>query len=236
MSKRGKRSKSEKSTDRSATTDIVTQLECAVRHPQATLIGALIGGLVPWFARTLAHEEVPAAWSDGSRSLALVMIAVVLGCACFSALTVYKFGRAAFGDSRKALGFVLALEGVMLISHGTTSMCALALLIVINAIGNGSVIALSREATQRRREADQRRAATRSRNRAGAPTTERERSTSAPPPVPSVPPARAPHVATRAPHAAPPPATPGFALTPPVRWTFDDAIDAEIVSEERLLS
>src|SRR5574342_990569 len=51
------------SADKSATTDIVTQLECAVRRPQATLIGALVGGVVPWFARTLAHQEVPAAFA-----------------------------------------------------------------------------------------------------------------------------------------------------------------------------
>ena len=50
--------------DRSTTTDVVTQLECAIKNPHAALIGALIGGLVPWFGRTLAHEAVPAAWSS----------------------------------------------------------------------------------------------------------------------------------------------------------------------------
>ena len=50
-------------TDRSATTDIVSQLECAIRFPHATLIGALVGGLVPWFARTLAHDQLPSALS-----------------------------------------------------------------------------------------------------------------------------------------------------------------------------
>lgn len=248
-SKRGKRTRrTNASVDRSATIDIVTQLECAVRHPQATAIGAIIGGLVPWFARTLAHEEVPGAWSDGNHSLAIVMIAVVLGCACFSALTVYKFGRAAFGDSRKALGFVLALEGVMLISHGGTSAGALAILILINAVGNGSVIALARDATQRRRAADQRRAATRSRNRPGSKSEQPEN-----PSAPYyAPPASVPYYAPSAPAYAPSapasrtrpaPATsaacPSVALTAPVRWgraTLDDMIDAEIISEERLLS
>jgi len=99
----GKRSR-RGNADRSATTDVVTQLECAVRHPQATAINTLIGGLVTWFAGTLAHEEVPAAWSVGNHSLVLPMIAVVLGCACFSALTVYKFGRAARGQLRGGSG------------------------------------------------------------------------------------------------------------------------------------
>jgi hypothetical protein len=232
--KRGKRTRRTSTNgDRSGSVDIVTQLECAVRHPQATAIGAIVGGLVPWFARTLAHEEVPTAWSDGSHGLALVMIAVVLGCACFSALTVYKFGRAAFGDSRKAFGFVLALEGVMLISHGGTSLAALAILIAINAVGNGSVIALARDATKRRREADQRRATTRSQNRAGGRSEQPSMPYVSPAPASSSQP-----ISTTCSDTTSLPSM-GQALTAPIRWnraTIDDVIDVEIVSEERLLS
>jgi hypothetical protein len=210
MSKSSRRSR-RAAPDRSAATDIVSQLECAIRHPQATAIGALVGGLVPWFARTLAHAEVPATWAAGNHGLAFVMIAVVLGCACFSAITVYKFGRATFGDARKAIGFTLAIEGVMLISQGATSAVALAILIAINALANGSAIALARQATCRRREAAARGAATRrSRTTAAAPR------------------ARAPFVAD---DTAVRPATP---VKTPDRWM--PVIDAEIVSEERLLS
>ena len=226
-SKRGKRSS--KTVDRSATTDVVTQLECAFRNPHAALIGALIGGLVPWFGRTLAHDQVPTAWSAGNTSLAFVMIAVVLGCALFSALSVYKFGKAAFGDSKKALGFVLALEGVMIVSTGATSAVALAVLILINAVANGSVIALSRDATRRRCEADARRAATRARSRT-APARE---------PEVEAPTRRSPAATTtsRRPTARPVHA-PGTAMAAPVwrRATLDDVIDAEIVSEEKFLS
>jgi hypothetical protein len=224
MSKSSKRAKRSRGTiDRSATTDVVTQLECAVRNPHAALIGAVIGGLVPWFGRTLAHEEIPSVWSAGNHGLAMAMIAVVLGCACFSAISVYKFGKAAFGDSRKALGFVLALEGVMLVSHGATSNAALAVLILINAVANGSVIALSRDATRRRCEADARRAATRTRNR-----TEHAPSAPSPRRVPTPTP-----IAT-APVAARPARAPGNALVAPMRRRphLDDVIDAEIVSEE----
>ena len=217
MSKTSKRSRGV--VDRSATTDVVTQLECAIKNPHAALIGALIGGLVPWFGRTLAHDQVPAAWSAGNTPLVLTMIAVVLGCALFSALSVYKFGRAAFGDSRKALGFVLALEGVMLVTTGATSTVALAVLILINAVANGSVIALSRDATCRQRNADVRRAATRARTQAQHPVAAA---------VTAPRPARAPRAAQ----------TPRAAIVAPVwrRATLDDVIDAEIISEERLPS
>jgi hypothetical protein len=207
--------------DRAATVDVVTQLEVAVRRPQATLIGAVVGGLVPWFASTLAHKELPATWSAGNHSLAMVMLAVVMGCALFSALTVYKFGRATFGDTRKALGFTLALEGVMLISTGTTSTVALVTLIVINALANGSVIALARDATCQRREADARRAATRARNREASRPAR-------PSPAPVVEQRAEP---TRRPARK---SAPSVVWAP--RWDHADVIDAEIVSEKRLLA
>jgi hypothetical protein len=214
-------------TDRSTTTDVVSQLECAIKNPHAALIGAVIGGLVPWFGRTLAHSEIPAAWSSGHSSLALAMLAVVLGCAAFSAISVYKFGKAAFGDSKKALGFTLALEGVMLVSHGATSNMALLVLIVINAVANGAVIALARAATNKQREADVRRAATRARNR----VTSGVRPAAAPIVVEDVSETPDARRATRA---------KSHAIIKVPRWTASEAddtvIDAEIVSEEALLS
>ena len=230
MSKPAKRSRSRRATnDRSVTTDVVTQLECAIRNPHAAAIGAVIGGLVPWFGRTLAHEEIPATWADGNHGFAAAMIAVVLGCACFSAISVYKFGRAAFGDSKKALGFTLALEGVMLVSHGLTSAAALAALILINAVANGSVIALSRDATKRRCAADARRAETRARSRAARGET------TASQPVTSQPaPAASPRAGRRQPAASRPAAAP--VVTTWRKASLDDAIDAEIVSEQKYLA
>ena len=206
--------------DRSATTDVVTQLECAIRRPQATLIGALVGGLVPWFARTLAHDQLPATWSSGNHGLAMVMLAVVLGCAVFSAITVYKFGRVTFGDTRKALGFVLAIEGVMLVSTGVTSTVALVVLIAINALANGAAIALARDATCRRRDANARRAATaRARSQAAA---ERRNPIAVVDASDELPTSKR---AARRPAAAAP------------MWTdMTDVIDAEIVSEQKLLA
>ena len=165
--KRGKRARG--SVDRSATMDVVTQLEISLRNPHAAAIGAVLGGLVPWFGRTLAHGEIQGTWA-ANRALACAMVAVVIGCGAFSGLSVYKFGRSAFGDPRKALGFTLALEGVMLVSHGLTSTAALGVLILINGVSNGSVIALARDAARRKQEADARGAATRARTRASAGT------------------------------------------------------------------
>ena len=225
MSKTSKRRRTRATSDKSATTDIVTQLECAIRRPQATLIGALVGGLVPWFARTLAHDQLPAAWTSGNRGLAMVMLAVVLGCAVFSAITVYKFGRATFNDTRKALGFVLAIEGVMLVSTGVTSDVALAVLILINALANGSAIALARDATCRRREADARRATTaRARSQAAA---ERRN------PIDVVDAAAAPSKHTARPARADRPAV---VVTPMWNGAMDDVIDAEIVSYQKRLA
>jgi hypothetical protein len=231
MSKGSKRSRRSRGPiDRSATTDIVTQLEIASRNPHAAAIGAVIGGLVPWFGRTLAHGEIQGTWSS-NRPLAIAMVAVVLGCGVFSGLSVYKFGRAAFGDPRKALGFVLALEGVMLVSHGGTSAVALGVLILINAVSNGSVIALARDATRRKRDSDARGAATRATNRAGsasnrtgAPAQTPRPPTTAPVNVPSASSAQANH-------------TPSHALVVhPWRASFSTVIDAEIVSETRFLA
>ncbi len=207
--------------DRSATTDVMSQLECAARNPQAAALGAFVGGVVPWFARTLAHGQLPSAWSGGHRALAMLMLAVILGCAAFSAISVYKFGRAAFGDARKALGFVLALEGVMLVSHGATSVVALIVLIVINAIANGSVIALSRDATRKRAEADARRSATRAANRASRTAAKEQ--------VTDLPVARVVRPSKKTTTIA---IAPQALVAPVWRHTKnDDAIDAEIVSE-----
>ena len=222
-SKRSRRTRT--TSDKSATTDVVTQLECAIRRPQATLIGALVGGLVPWFARTLAHDQLPATWSAGNQGLAMVMLAVVLGCAVFSAITVYKFGRATFGDTRKALGFVLAIEGVMLVSTGVTSTVALVVLILINALANGAAIALARDATCRRRDADARRVATaRARSQATAARRQSPIEVVDASDDTATPSKRTARTARAAHHAV--------AVTP--KW--NDAIDAEIVSEQKLLA
>lgn len=226
---RSRKSRAEVSAqDRAERVDVMTQLGVAARNPSSALLGALLGGVVPWFARELAHVELPAAWSANRTGIAALVVTVILGCAAFSAISVYKFGKAAFGDRRKAIGFVLALEGVMLVTSGKTSAVALAILIVINAIANGCTIALGRDATMRRAEADARRSATRAQNRAAARTQRAESAAQAAP----APAARPPVSRASRPVAAP-------ATAPQVVWHprwVADASDAEIVDERLVLS
>lgn len=198
--------------------DVVTQLQCAWRNPGAAALGAAIGGIVPWFAREIAHRELPAAWAAGNRWLTGAELIVIAGCALFSVLTVYKFGRAAFGsDARKAAGFCAALEGVMLVTSGAIGLVAILVLVAINAIVNGCSIALAHEATMRRRSDDARRQATRAKTEA----TKREARTS----TSSQARAETAHVPAAV-HAP-------VAIRAPVAWSrrrrHEDAIDADAV-------
>jgi hypothetical protein len=108
----------------------------------------------------------------------------------------------------------------MLVSQGATSTVALVVLIAINAVANGSVIALSRDATRRRCEADARRAATRSRSR----TTARGETGADQPTAPAA--RQAPGVDTSARR---------WPSRPAASWC-QDVIDAEIVSEQKFLA
>lgn len=145
--------------------DVMSQFSTAFANPAAAAVGAAIGGIVPWFAREVAHGELAAQWGS-DRTMAVVDLVIVLGCVLFSMTTVYGFGRAAFGNARKAAGFVMALEGVMLVTHGNIALVALVVLVTINAVTTGCVIALAHDKTNRRRADDQRRSATRASNRA----------------------------------------------------------------------
>jgi hypothetical protein len=121
----------------------------------------------------------------------------------------------------------------MLVSHGVTSAVALIVLILINAVANGAVIALARDATRRKQEADARGAATRAQRRGAA-------SQKAPivvePPVTVSVPTCAPDSVAAAPVARGSRGS-SVALVAPARWrrvTLGDVADAEIVSETLL--
>jgi hypothetical protein len=164
--KKRRASKSRTGDGAARVVDIISQLKTAARNPLAAVLGAAIGGIVPWFAREIAHGELAPAVSSGDYRMAAIDLAIVLGCVAFSMVTVYGFGRAAVGDPRKAVGFCLALEGVMLVAHGRPATVALVALVLINAVTTGCTIAMARSATQKRSEADDRRSATRAGNRA----------------------------------------------------------------------
>lgn len=101
----------------------------------ATMIGVVLGGFVPMACFVLAHLEIGAEFYTNPKTLLL------LGGLVFSAKTVYQWGKMAFRDGAKAMGFVLLIEGVMVFSASVwLSHVALALLIGINAVATGAVL------------------------------------------------------------------------------------------------
>jgi hypothetical protein len=119
----------------SASRGIITQIHIAARNPLPAVIGALLGALVPSATFVVGHYELTS-WTE-PKAL------IVLGGLVFSALTVFRWGRLAFGSAVKALGFVVLAEGVMTFcSTAWLSVVALGYLVLINAIATGCTIAL----------------------------------------------------------------------------------------------
>jgi hypothetical protein len=126
----------------SASPGIITQIHIAARNPLPAAIGALLGALVPSATFVVGHYEL-ATWTE-PKAL------IVLGGLLFSALTVFRWGRLAFGSPAKALGFVVLAEGVMTFcSTEWLSLVALGYLVLINAIATGCAIALGAVDDQR---------------------------------------------------------------------------------------
>lgn len=66
------------------------------------------------------------------------LLLMVVGGLVFSAKTVYEWTRTAFHCRYKAVGFVVLLEGVMVLASSQwLTIAALVYLIVINGIGTG---------------------------------------------------------------------------------------------------
>lgn len=114
---------------------IIAQIYIAARNPLPAVIGALLGALVPSATFMVGHYEL-SSWTE-PKAL------IVMGGLVFSALTVFRWGRLAFGSPVKALGFVVLAEGVMTFcSTAWLSVVALGYLVLINAIATGCTIAL----------------------------------------------------------------------------------------------
>src|ERR1041384_3291551 len=126
----------------SASRGIIAQIRVAARNPLPAVIGALLGALVPSATFVVGHHELTS-WTE-PKAL------IVLGGLVFSALTVFCWGRLAFGSAVKALGFVVLAEGVMTFcSTEWLSVVALGYLVLINAIATGCTIALGAVEDQR---------------------------------------------------------------------------------------
>lgn len=120
---------------------VVRQIQEALRPRArlATFLGCLLGGIVPLATFTVAHNEI-----DATRPLyTQLSCLLVLGGLVYSAKTVYDWGCRAFGLRAKALGFVVLIEGTMVVSHiGWLGVTALVYLMIINGLSTGCALSL----------------------------------------------------------------------------------------------
>ncbi len=132
-----------KRTQGSKDLGVVGQIRLALlpKAMLATGMGFLLGGFVPLATFWLSHHEL----DIESPIYAQLVSYIVLGGLVYSAKTVYAWGKLAFQVPAKALGFVVLLEGVMVLSHtGWLSLMALVYLVGINGIATGCNLALPR--------------------------------------------------------------------------------------------
>lgn len=118
------------------------KLSCKPANRAALVVGLLLGGLVPLVSFVLAHYEV-----DGNVVVYLQLPAyLVLGGLLYSAKSVYEWGCKAFASSLKSFGFLVLLEGTMILSHTSwLGYAALAYLVSINAVSTGVNLALGKK-------------------------------------------------------------------------------------------
>ena len=122
---------------------VVEQVRAAL-HPRArlaTFMGCLLGGFVPVASYAVVHGEFDPGRPGSIHSL--VSLLLVAGGLLFSARTVYDWGKLAFRAGGKAFGFVVLMEGVMVVSDRPwLSLVALGYLVAINAVSTGCSLSL----------------------------------------------------------------------------------------------
>jgi hypothetical protein len=127
--------------------NVVEQVREAIKpkHRLASLLAFLLGSIVP-VAIFLVKEEV----KPGVALYEQLASYLVAGGLCFSAITVYSWGRQAFRISLKAVGFCLLIEGCMVCSQNWwLSFVALMYLVCINGIGTAVNLTLKADAVSR---------------------------------------------------------------------------------------
>ncbi len=119
---------------------VVDQVRLALQ-PRSRLpfaVGVLLGGFVPVATFVVAHAEL-----DFARPLYEQLASLfVAGGLLFSAVTMYGWGKLAFAQRAKALGWVVLLEGVMVTSHTHwLAVAALCYLACINGVATACALA-----------------------------------------------------------------------------------------------
>jgi len=112
---------------------VLKQIREAWKNPLAAWTGCIFGAVVPLATYFVAHYEAksqPWLWT------------IVVGGLLVSAPTVYEWSVAAFQNRWKSVGFVLLLEGTMVMSGmATLGISCLSLLVIINAVGAAACLA-----------------------------------------------------------------------------------------------
>lgn len=109
----------------------------------AMICGFLLGSFVPIAAYVLGHFE--------TKAEPMMWIVVTAGL-IYSATTVFQWAKVAFKNPLKALGFCILIEGVMTFSQTQAlALAGLALLVIINGIATGTILALDQRGNQARK-------------------------------------------------------------------------------------
>lgn len=121
---------------------ILGQLRALRGQRLATVIGAIIGAVVPVLVYRIAHHhaaDTPALWL------------IVAGGLLFSASSVYGWGLKLFGGAwYKAGGFTILLELSTVFVRGWESKLALSILILINAVNLAHALVVGNRPARRK--------------------------------------------------------------------------------------
>jgi hypothetical protein len=104
---------------------ILHQVKSLKKSWIATIVGAVLGGIVPGLIFDVAHNQ--------TQSHPYLWVFVGAGLA-FSATNVFKWSYLASKNILIAAGFTVLLEGGMTLTQGWTSWVSLGVLVGINAI------------------------------------------------------------------------------------------------------
>jgi hypothetical protein len=133
------------------TLSIIEQVQAAFqrRNLAATIVGLAWGAFVPVGVYCVAHSDLRA---DMAPWLRWAFLALALGGLVYSASTVYSWTERAVRSRVKAAGFVVLVEGIMLLSQvQLLAYAALAILIAINAIATGCNLSADRKEARAKR-------------------------------------------------------------------------------------
>lgn len=133
-----------KTAARAATRDysILSQLRALRGQRLATVVGSIIGAVVPVLVYRIAHHhagDTPALWL------------IVAGGLLFSASSVYGWGMRLFGNAwYKAGGFTVLIELSTVFVQGWESKLALSILILINAVNLAHALVVGNRPAKRK--------------------------------------------------------------------------------------